>query len=155
MSRAAPGALAPILVAAALAAACSSDAPLAPTRSASLLIEYRQPQIPLPDPPGVDLAMCFHHSAPANLSVRTSWGAEGRLTELGSDARTFGGIFKDVPVDQPLWIAITDIEFCKEGLPLVTRGVRANGVDLRAIIETSGGGRALGFSISPSGVVTP
>lgn len=135
--------------------ACSATQPAAPTRPVSLLVEYAQPEIPMPATPTADLSMCFHHSAPANLTVATSWGAEGRMAEAGSDPRAYAILFQQVPTGLPQWIAITDIEFCKEGAPLVTRGVRANGVELRTLVETETGGRGLGFSLSPAGTVTP
>jgi hypothetical protein len=135
--------------------ACSTSPPLAPSRPVSLLVEYTQPIIPNPDPPLLDLAMCFHHYAPANLSVATSWGAQGRLVQAGADPSAFAALFQDIPVNDRQWLAIYDIEFCKEGRPLVSRGVRANGIELRSVVETSTGLLALEFSISTTGVVTP
>jgi len=137
------------------AQACSTTTPTEPTGPISLTVEYTQPQIPSPVPPPVDLAMCFHHYVPVNLSVTTSWGAQGRLTEVGADTRAYTIRFENVPVDASLWLSIYDIEFCKEGRPLVSRGVRANGTELRTLIETSTGLLAFQFSVSKTGSVAP
>ena len=132
---------------------CSDAAPESPSRSAyPIYIEY-QPADAGTIPAGtVDDAMCYHHSAPLNLVVSTSWGGQGRL-ELTSGS-TYGLGLADVPGGLDVWLAFLDITLCPTGAIYVTRGVMVNGVAVTRV-QTVDGHPALAFRIDSAGKIVP
>lgn len=142
----APWAAAAVLVSA--LGACTNE----PASFYTVSLQYRGPA-PGSIPPGtIDDASCYHHNAPLNLSVETSWGDRGRLEPTGPD--TYGRTFLAVPVDQDLWLSFIDITLCPTGNLWVTRGVTANGVPLTRVEVVEGRAR-LAFRIEGSGTIVP
>jgi hypothetical protein len=143
-----------LLVVLALAAlGCSGQAPETPSRSSyPVYVEYHAPAAGTLPPPTIDDAMCYHHYAPSNLAVSTSWGGQGRLEATGTD--TYGLLLPNVPVNQDLWVAFLDISLCPTGSIYVTRGVTANGTTLTTV-KDAGGVPALSFRLDARGTIVP
>lgn len=135
-----------------LVSGCGEDRnPLRPGTTVPVLFEYAAPQLaPIPEETG-----CIHHAAPSAFVLTTSWGARGRLTEIGT--RTYS-LRVDVPVGETNWVSLQDWMLCREDptqTPWVTRGLRANGVDLRRVAEPTAEIRALQFQLTSDGRVIP
>ncbi len=94
--------------------------------------------------------MCYHHYAPTNLQVSTSWGDQGQLTQTSDGV--YGLLLSTVPVNQDLWLAFLDINLCPTGSIYVTTGVTANGVTL-ASEKLPDGRAALALRLDASGKV--
>ena len=132
---------------------CSGHAPDAPSGlSYPVYIDYQAPAAGSLPPGTIDDASCYHHNAPVNLRVSTSWGGQGRLEPTFSGA--YGLLLPDVPVNQVLWIAFVDINLCPTGAINVTRGVSANGTALTRL-EDVDGRPSLVFRVDSGGRIVP
>jgi hypothetical protein len=145
-----------VLVALALTAwGCSSQAPDSPSQSSyPVVLQYQAPPAGTLPPPTVDDAMCYHHYAPSNLIVSTSWDTSQARLEASGTA-TYTVQLPSVPVNQDVWIAFLDINLCPTGSIYVTHGVTANSVALTRVTTTPDGRSALAFRLDARGVIVP
>jgi len=97
---------------------------------------------------------CAHHSAPANLRVSGSWGADTRLSACGE---AYCGALPAAPVGRELTVLLIDIaQCCRDCTAAVHETVYANGTRLaRFVAGEAGQAGGLAFTIDPNGVVTP
>lgn len=138
---------------AAVVTGCSDGAPATPSRSSySVYLQYQAPAPGTIPPGGIDDAMCYHHYAPSNLSVSTSWVFQGRFAQADTDV--YGLLLQDVPVNQDVWVSFLDVTLCPTGRIYVTRGVTANGTAL-ARVQVVDGRSALAFRLDGRGTVIP
>ena len=125
--------------------------PLNPEATAEVVFEYTGPQLaPIPQETG-----CIHHSAPSAFILNTSWGTRGNLTEIGT--RMYS-VRVRAPVGDSNWVSLQDWMLCREDpttTPWVTRGLRANGVELHRLVESAAEIRALQFQLTSDGRVIP
>lgn len=70
----------------------------------------------------------------------------------------FAALLMNVPAPGRHWVSAIDIEFCHEepGWGYITRGLKANGVELTRVIEIVEDGARLGlaFTLAADGTVT-
>ena len=97
---------------------------------------------------------CAHHSAPANLRVSGSWGAETRLSACGE---AYCAVLPGAPVGRELRVLLIDIaQCCRDCSAAVQETVYANGTRLtRFVAGEAGQASGLAFTIDPNGLVTP
>jgi hypothetical protein len=128
--------------------ACAENVDFVP-----IALRYRGPAPGSIPPPTILDGSCYHHSAPLNLVVSTSWGAQGRLEPSGPE--TYELTFDNVPTGVDHWISFLDIALCPTGRALwVTAGVSVNGVALSRVDEAEGRAR-LRFRLDRKGKVVP
>jgi hypothetical protein len=137
-----------------LAVATGCSGPEAPAlASAPVKFVYTSPDPATLPPPTPDLAaMCYHHNAPSNLQVTTSWGATGRFEWV--EGRVYSLSFEAVPTNTELWLAFIDITLCPTPSVWVTSGLTANGVTL-ARTSTIDNRPVLQFRLDSAGKVVP
>jgi hypothetical protein len=119
-------------------------------------VVYVYQPISPPSTPDPNLTMCYHHYAPSNLKVSTSWGDTLFLQKL--DEHRYAVSFPNVPTGRDLWLSFIDIDLCADSsttAPFATRGVSINGVQLRRVTTTSEGSPAVAFTLSREGTVVP
>jgi hypothetical protein len=143
--------VAALLVACFTASACSSPESPALT-SITIQFQYTSPDPATLPPATTDDAMCYHHYAPSNLQVATSWGAAGRLEAVSGRLYTLS--IASVPTNQDLWLAFLDITLCPTQQIWVTSGVTANGVALTKT-STVDGRPVMTFRVDSAGTIRP
>jgi hypothetical protein len=141
------------LLVAVVVASLSCSSPESPAlTSIPIQFLYTSPDPNTLPPATIDDAMCYHHSAPSNLQVATSWGAAGRLESIGDRLYTLS--IAAVPTNQDVWIGFVDIALCPTKQIWVTSGLTANGVSLirTSTVETH---PVIAFRVDTAGKIVP
>lgn len=140
------------LVPAALATYACSGPESPDLASVTIQFQYTSPDPTTLPPATIDDAMCYHHAAPSNLQVATSWGAKGRLESVAG--RVYALTIPLVPTNQDLWIAFVDITLCPTKQIWVTGGLTANGIPLTRT-STVDGHLVMTFRVDRAGTILP